>query len=75
MEKFLKETISEIAFAEVENDELLWESGILDSITIIELAVEIENYFKINIPIEEVIIENFGSVNHLIGYIEKKKNN
>ncbi|MEN8928280.1 MAG: phosphopantetheine-binding protein [Flavobacteriales bacterium] len=74
MESFLKETISEIAFSDVENDELLWESGILDSITIIELSVEIENEFDIKIPIQDVVIDNFGSVNKLVKYIESKRN-
>lgn len=74
MEGFLKETISEIAFSEVENDELLWESGILDSITIIELSVEIENEFNIKIPIQDVVIDNFGSVEKLVKYIESKVN-
>lgn len=74
METFLKETISEIAFSDVENDELLWESGILDSITIIELSVEIENEYDIKIPIQEIVIENFGSVNKLKNYIETKLN-
>ena len=74
MEAFLKETISEIAFSDVENDDLLWETGILDSITIIELSVEIERKYGIKIPIQEVVIENFGSVNKLITYIESKIN-
>lgn len=72
MEEFLKNTINEIAFADVANDELLWETGILDSITIIELAVEIENEFGISIPIEEIIIDNFGSVDLLSSFIKKK---
>ena len=42
MEDFLIEKIEELTFTKVTVDELLWESRILDSITIVELVVEIE---------------------------------
>ena len=41
MEQFIKDKIEEIAFSRVNNDDLLWTDKILDSITLVELIVEI----------------------------------
>jgi acyl carrier protein len=68
---FLKKKIEEIAFAKVsESDELL-DSGILDSVNVVELSVEIENALKIKIPFEDINRENFNSVNTISDYIAK----
>lgn len=68
---FLKKKIEEIAFAKVsESDELL-DSGILDSVNVVELSVEIENALKIKIPFEDINRENFNSVNSISDYIAK----
>lgn len=72
MEEFLIDKIEEIAFTRVEKADSLWESKILDSITIVELAVEIEAEFGIKIPFEEVVVENFENVELLMAYISKK---
>ena len=42
MEEFLKEKIEELTFESVEASESLIQSGILDSITVVDLAVFIE---------------------------------
>ena len=73
MEEFVIEKINEIAFTEVDVNEPLWSSGILDSITIVELAVELENEYSINIPFEEITEENFQTVAFIRNYIEKKQ--
>ncbi len=72
MKDFLIDKIDEIAFSTVEADDKLWETGILDSITVVELAVEIENEFDIKIPFDEIIVENFETVNLLVAYINRK---
>ncbi len=72
MKDFLINKIDEIAFSTVEVDEPLWSSGILDSITIVELAVEIENEYNISIPFDEIIEDNFQTVSNLLVYIDKK---
>jgi len=73
MKDFIITKIDEIAFLTVSPDEVLWLTGILDSITVVELAVEIENEFNIRIPIEEINEDNFQSVNSLMSYIEEKQ--
>jgi len=72
MKDFLIEKIDELAFSTVEVDDKLWASEILDSITVVELAVEIENEYNIKIPFDEIIVENFETVNLLINYIKQK---
>lgn len=74
MEAFIISAIEEVSFTEVTKDEALWSSGILDSITIVELAVEIENEFNIKIPIEDIIEDNFQTVQNLMNYISTKQN-
>ena len=73
MEDFIKEKIKEIAFSSVSNDDLLWTNKILDSITLVELIVEIESEYNIKVPMNEVIVENFETVDLIIKYIESKK--
>ena len=72
MKDFLINTIEEIAFSTVDKDEALWSSKILDSITVIELAVEIENKFNIKIPVEDIIEDNFQTVSNMMNYIDSK---
>jgi acyl carrier protein len=73
MENFLIDKIEELAFTKVTKSEKLWESKILDSISIVELVVEIETEFSIKIPFNEIIVENFETIENMIQYIESKK--
>jgi acyl carrier protein len=73
MKEFLIDKIDEIAFSTVELDDALWTSGILDSITIVELAAEVEDEFDIKIPFDEIIEDNFETLSNLITYIKKKQ--
>lgn len=72
-EKFLIDKIEEIAFTTVNLNDSLWESGVLDSITIVEFATEVEEEFGIEIPFDEIVEENFETLTRLIAYIEKKQ--
>ncbi len=72
MKDFLITKIEEVSFSEVEVDEALWASGILDSITIVELAVEIEEEYDIEVPFFEIIEDNFQTVELIMKYISKK---
>lgn len=74
MEDFLIDKIEEISFTRVEKEDSLWESRVLDSITIVELAVEIEAEFGIKVPFEEIVEENFETVQLIMQYIENKQN-
>ena len=45
--------------------------GILDSLDIMRLIVELEGEFGIEIPPEDVLSDNFESVNAIIALIDK----
>lgn len=73
MEDFIIEKIQEIAFASVKGDDPLWTSKVLDSISIVELIVEIEAEYKIKIPFNDIIEDNFETVSRMVTYISSKK--
>lgn len=72
MKNFIIDKIEEIAFETVGEDDSLWKEKVLDSITIVELAVEIENEYAIKIGFDEIVEDNFETVNRLILFINKK---
>ncbi len=71
METYLISKIEELAFVKVNPDDALW-PNVLDSITIVELSVEIENEYGINIPLEEIVEENFHTVRKIVSFITAK---
>lgn len=50
----------------------LFEKGILDSTGIIELVSFIEKTFNISIEDEELVVDNFSSLNHITKYLQSK---
>jgi acyl carrier protein len=71
---FLKETINEIAFTEVTEDESLFISKLIDSISFVDLLVAIEEKMNIKIKQNEVNTENFDTVHQITTFIENKLN-
>jgi len=72
MEKFIIDKIEEITFTEVGPTDSLWEEKVLDSITIVELVVELENEYNIKVPFNEIITENFETVERIVAYLKGK---
>ena len=72
MEKFIIDKIEEITFTAVSPSDSLWEEKVLDSITIIELVVELENEYKIKVPFNEIVTENFETVERIVAYLKSK---
>lgn len=58
---------------ELGDDERLLESGILDSMGVMELMVFIEEEFGIEVADAEITEANLGSVSSIAGYIDRKK--
>lgn len=78
MDKAIKEKVVEIVRQyskcnfESENLRLINDMG-MDSLSILQLAAELEDYFKIKIDDEEIgKAENFGRVDSLIKFISLK---
>jgi acyl carrier protein len=46
-------------------------AGIIDSLGILQLVAFIDDQFGIQVPDEDVVIENFQSVNALASYLER----
>jgi len=73
MEDFLKEKIEELTFESVDSNESLIESGVLDSITVVDLAVFIENEYGVSIPFNEIKPEHFETIETIKSYVEGLK--
>lgn len=59
----------------LKDDELLFDSGIIDSLGVIKLTAFIEEKFKTVINPSEVRIENFNTVNKIATIITEKIKN
>ncbi|MCO5050834.1 MAG: acyl carrier protein [Verrucomicrobiae bacterium] len=55
------------------DDTSLLEAGIIDSIGVMELVTFVGNTFKINVPPEDILPDNFDSVQKLSDYIRRKQ--
>ncbi len=54
-------------------DENLLLSGLLDSLGVMSLVAYIEDNFAIAVPFEDVIIENFMTIDAMSQYIQSRK--
>lgn len=57
----------------ITSDQDLLLSGILDSLSIMNLVSFIESQFELTIPFGDVVIENFMSIATMQSYIEKRQ--
>ena len=57
----------------VDKNAILPETGFLDSAAIIELICWIETEFSLDLPEEEITLQNFGSITHIAAYVENAK--
>ena len=64
--------IKEIAFKKTNVDNDLFETGILSSILVVDLALEFENEFNISIPFTEITLDNFRTVEKINFYLNSK---
>lgn len=69
MEDIIIDKIEEIAFKRVQPTDSLWQEKVLDSITIVELVVELESEFNVSIPFNEIIEDNFETVERIVRYL------
>ena len=51
------------------------DNGIIDSTGIIELVSYVEKSFNINVDDEDIVPENFDSIQKIAAYIMRRKNN
>jgi acyl carrier protein len=54
----------------IQMDDDLLSAGIIDSLGVLQLVAFIEEQFDIQMPDEDVVLENFQSVNSLANYLD-----
>jgi acyl carrier protein len=73
LRKFIAET-SFIPEEKVQDETLIFQDGIFDSMGFLSLINFIEDYFQIKAEDSELLEENFESVNAIAKFISKKLN-
>ena len=70
IEKKIMDIIKEIN-EEIEIDEstLLLEEEVLDSVSMLNLVTELENEYKIQIPLDAVTEDNFKNIDSIVKYV------
>ncbi|MEO8000009.1 MAG: phosphopantetheine-binding protein [Gemmatimonadaceae bacterium] len=58
-----------LKIANLDNDVLLLEAGLLDSASVLEMIVWLETKLDIEIDLGALTIENFGSVNRMVEFL------
>ena len=57
---------------ELQNDEDIFQAGIVNSMFAMQLVLFIETEFKFRIEDEDLELDNFRTINAMMGLIEKK---
>jgi len=71
LSEYIKNEIMRNKNANLDENQDLLSAGILDSLAILQLVAHIEKVFGIQVPDEDVIYDNFKSVNALVGYLQR----
>lgn len=66
----VKETMSDSN--QIQDDTLLFEQGIFDSIGLLLIIEFIKNEFNVKTTDEELLIENFESINNMAEFVKSK---
>jgi D-alanine--poly(phosphoribitol) ligase subunit 2 len=72
-QQVIADKIQEVAFTKVGLNDELFKSGILSSIIVIDLATSLEEEFNIQIPFNEISMENFSTVELIDNFIKTKQ--
>ncbi|WP_289062487.1 phosphopantetheine-binding protein [uncultured Zobellia sp.] len=70
---YIKNKLASEPIEEIEVDEDLLGSGLVDSIGMVQLILFIETETAIKVLPEEMTIENFMTINHMLRFIDSKQ--
>jgi acyl carrier protein len=70
IEKYISELTNN---PEIDHSLNLFESGLLTSLDVLDLISFIENEYDIGISDEDLGMENFGSIDRIVKYLENAK--
>ena len=69
---YIKDVIEESTGASVDDDTMLFDEEILDSMSILFLISSIESQYDVELPPDEVIQSNYESVERIANYVSEK---
>ena len=69
-EYIVKSTLANVE--SISDDTLIFDSGLLDSMGLLFLIEFLKEEFDITTNDDELIVENFESINNIVGFIESK---
>lgn len=58
---------------ELADDDDLLATGVIDSLGFVELVEEVQSRCGIEVEDEEIVEENFGSVDAIVAFVERKR--
>lgn len=73
IEQFVKNVLEESSGENIDdNSMLLLEEEILDSVSILYLVSELEDKYEIQIPLDDVVENNFKNIESIVEYMMSK---
>lgn len=72
IKEFIKKRFAGGLSQEINNSDSLFEKGIIDSLGLLELIAFIEKAFKVSINMNEIMAENFDSIDKITQLIKRK---
>lgn len=70
---FVLEKFPQAKKRDLKDDLMLLESGIVDSLGVLDVVEFLEEAFSIKIDDEDLIPENFGTVRAMVSFVEQKR--
>jgi acyl carrier protein len=71
--RFITTHFSQARTRSLADEEPLLESGIVDSLGILDLVAFIESEFKVRVDDDDLTPENFNSISRIVAFIEEKQ--
>ncbi|MFM2016470.1 MAG: hypothetical protein RL007_126 [Bacteroidota bacterium] len=64
--------VKDLTFVNATDDQSLLKAKLLDSIIVVDLAVELEQEFGFKIPFTEITEDNFETISSIAAYIQSR---
>ena len=58
---------------ELSDSDQLLALGVIDSLGFVELVEEVQSRYDLKVPDTEITVENFGSIDAIAAYVERKR--
>jgi len=71
--QYIKDEFVKKRGGDIKDDDDLLSSGLIDSLGILKLVSFMEEQFAMEIPSEDVVYENFHSIESMLNYLANRK--